>query len=158
MEASEQPNEKWVGARVKMDETAAHARTAAERRKEVHRAIAQRDLVQMRQAIAALYIDEDSPLHGLGELQRVETYAPMVEAAIVARIHAGETELCRETALNLRHTHAAFQVPTEDYEAIEAQLAQLDAEDADAHAIDWCAGTCLHGKVKPFRHERLFRT
>lgn len=128
---------------------------AAACRKEMHRAIAHRDLEAMRAAIHDLYVDDESPLREMGDVRRMETYAPIVEAAIVARIHAPETLLCREMLLNLKHTHAKFGVPEEEYEAILAQLRRLD-EGVDAHDVDWCADTCLHTRVKPFRHERLF--
>jgi len=126
---------------------------ASVRRKALHRAIANGDLEAMREAIHGLYVDEASPLLK-GEVRRIETYAPIVEAAIVARIYAPGTLVSREMDLNLLHTHAKFGVPTQDYEAIVAQLDQLD--ETDASTIDWCVGTCLHERVKPFRHKNLF--
>ena len=61
----------------------------------------------MRAAIHDLYVDDDSPLREMGDVRRIETYAPIVEAAVVARIHAPQTPLCKEMLLNLRHMRAA---------------------------------------------------
>ena len=62
-----------------------------------------------------------------------------------------QTPLCREMELNLQHTHAKFGITPNEYAILVAQL-----ESADLHSVDWCAGTCLHGRVKPWRHETLF--
>ena len=129
---------------------------AARRRKSLHRAIADRSIEAMRKALHDLYVDEASPLREMGNIKRVETYAPVVEATILAHAHARQTALCHEMRLNLLHTHAKFGIAEEDYGVIEAQLDRLDDDHVDARDVDWCAGTCLHGKVKPWRHERLF--
>lgn len=134
---------------------------AATHRRALHQAIARHDLEAMRQAIHDLYVDTESPLRQMsGELKRAETYAPLVEAVVLAHTYARETPLCQEMLLNLEHTHAKFGIPHEDYEAIVAQLETCEQLGAgqDAHHVDWCAGTCLHGKVKPWRHEKLFQT
>lgn len=130
---------------------------ASAHRKALHKSIADRDLEAVRTALYKLYADDASPLKQQDMVRKVEAFAPIVEGAIVARIHAPDTAIAQEMALNLQHTHASFGLPADDYEAITAQLAGL-SEGGDPHAIDWCAGTCLHGRVKPFRHERLFLT
>lgn len=140
-----------------MESAAAGPRTeAATRRKTLHRAVARKDLQMLRKALHELYVDKESPLYEMGEVKRVETYAPIVEAAIAARIYAPTTTVCREMMLNLEHTHEKFGIKEEDYDLILLQLEQLDEGGADPQSIDWCVGTCLHGRVKPFRHSRLF--
>ena len=130
-------------------------REATRRRKQMHQAIGRRDLQALREALGRLYDPEETPLGQLGEVARVETFAPVVEGLVAAHIFARETSLCHEMALNLEHTHAAFGLPEADVEAIRRQLRSLD-DGADARAIDWCAGTCLHGRVRPFRHEACY--
>lgn len=130
---------------------------AAVRRKALHLAIAQRDVHAMRQAIHDLYVDEESPLRKAGEVKRIETYAPMVEATILTHVFARDTPLCKEMALNFEHTHNTFGVSHADYQVVVGQLARIGEEDGlDAHDVDWCAGTALHNMVKPWRHESLF--
>ena len=128
---------------------------AATYRKSLHMAIARQDLDEMRSVIHQLYVAEESPLKAMGEVKRMETYAPMIEAAIVARVYVPGTPVCKEMMLNFEHTHAKFGVATTDYESIMRQLEDVDAG-GSPQEVDWCAGTALHGRVKPFRHARLF--
>ena len=133
------------------------AQAAAVRRKALHRAIAAHDLEAMRTALHELYVDDASPLKAAGaDVKRAEAYAPVVEAAVLSRVHAAGSALHREMMLNLKHTHAAFGLSADEHELVVAQIDGLDDDDADPHAVDWCAGTCLHGRVKPFRHAHLF--
>ena len=109
----------------------------------------------MRSAIHNLYVDEASPLRQMeSPLRSVETYAPIVEAAILAQALVPESEVCTEMALNLEHTHAKFGVPQSDYATIAAQLKDARTTGVDPRSVAWCAGTCLEGKVKPWRHTR----
>lgn len=121
------------------------------RRVALHRAIVSKDLEAMRVAIHNLYVDESSPLC---EVRRIDTYAPIVEATILARIYAPALPVYREMKLNLLHTHAKFGLSTEDYEVIVAQIDQCDEH--NPHGIDWCVGTALHGRVNPFRYKKWF--
>lgn len=127
---------------------------AAVHRRALHRAVARGDLAAMRSALHELYVDEASPLRQMDKpLRRVETYAPIVEAAILARVLAPASAACAEMALNLEHTHVKFGLPPHDYAAIVAQLDRVEATGDDPHGVAWCAGTCLEGKVKPWRHK-----
>lgn len=137
--------------------TQAHRAEAAVLRKALHRSVARRDLEDLRKALHDLYANETSPLKQMGDIKRVETYAPMVEAAILACVYAPETMLHKEMLLNLKHTHAKFHVPDDQYEKILTQLESLQMQGIDAHTVDWCADTCLHDIVKPFRHIQLFK-
>lgn len=133
-----------------MDVPKTSAQVAATCRKAIHRAIAQRDLEALRTAMLDLYVD--GPLGG--DVMNVETFAPIVEGAIMAQIHASGTPVCNEMRNNLKHTHSKFGLSSADYVVI---ISQLDAlPDEDPHSVDWCAETALHGRVKPFRHEKLF--
>jgi hypothetical protein len=141
------------------------SREAARRRKDLHRAIAQRDVQRMRRSIHELYVDEESPLRRLGEVKRVETYAPLVEATILARAYARGTALDKEMRLNFRHTHASFGLSRDDHDRIVAQIEEMEDGGAGGASDDpiggrqdaeWCDGTPLHGRVKPRRHVRLF--
>ena len=133
-------------------------RLAARLRRAMHRAVLARDIDALREAMDALYIDESSPLKTRSApLDRVATYAPIVEAAILARVVARGTDVDREAKLNFKHTHAGFGVTTAEYDAVLAQLRSLKGVAAEnvleaARAVDWCEGTELHGRVKPFRH------
>ena len=141
------------------------SRQAAVRRRALHRAIAERDLEAMRRSIHELYVDEESPLRRLGEVKRVATYAPLVEATILARAYAHGTALDKEMRLNFRHTHASFGLSRSDHDRIDAQIRAVvkaggegGTDDALGGCADaeWCSGTPLHGRVKPRRHLRLF--
>ena len=135
-----------------MAPTAELATEARRHRRALHLAVARGDVQGMRAAMHDLYVHETSPLRRMDEaVKRVETYAPVVEAAILARALAPNTPLCRETALNLEHTHAKFGIPPGDYDTVVAQL-----DEPDPRSVDWCVGTCLHGRVKPWRHEAMF--
>ena len=141
-----------------MSEANQHQRAqASAQRRALHQAISRADLDGMREAIHNLYVDADSPLKSVvgSDVKRIDTYAPLVEAVILARIYAAETPLWKEMQLNLRHTHKAFGVSEEDYLCISQQLDGFKSV-SDALNVDWCVNTCLHGRVKPFRHIKLF--
>lgn len=149
------------------------ARTdAAHKRMRMHKAVATCDLEALREAINELYDPQTSPLAGAG-MKSVRAYAPMIEAAILARIFAPGSAVQREMDLNLKHTRKSFGITDDEYASILDQLDTVagdDSDDSDSEpedavqckrssactSTDWCVGTSLHGKVKPARHLKFF--
>ena len=151
-----------------------NARTdAAHKRMRMHKAVATCDLDALRAAINELYDPKTSPLAGSG-MKTVRAYAPMIEAAILARIFAPGSAVQKEMDLNLKHTRKSFGITDDEYASILDQLSTAtrpesdsDSSDADEGLVheqrtsvctstDWCIGTSMHGKVKPARHIKFF--
>ena len=128
---------------------------ATQIRKALHASVASCDLQGMRKALHELYTDEQSPLEELGGSTRTDAFAPIVETALLASVYAPNTTVFKEAMLNMRHTYASFGVTSHDYEKIKLQISTCDQE--NMHDIDWCVDTCLHGRVKPLRHAKLFQ-
>jgi hypothetical protein len=128
-------------------------RRAALLRRDMHAAIAEQNLERLRTALDSLYHASDSPLNKTGELKRPAAFAPVVEGLIAARRYANKTQVCKEMMLNFKHTHTTFKITNEEYETILCQLEKREA----GEKVDWCAGTALHGIVKPRRYIKTYR-
>ena len=134
-------------------------------RKKMHGAVAEDNLSKLREAVHNLYDDKVSPLLGKNKSVNsdVRAYAPVVEAYVLATLFLDEdSDVREECTLNFLHTHIAFGLSKQDYDAIVKQVVELGDDDGDdmwplLRSVDWCVNTPLHKFVKPWRHENLFK-
>lgn len=127
---------------------------AAQKRLEMHRAVAAGDETQLRRAMNELYDLEASPLLPSGDVKRAAAFAPIVEAWILASVF--DSALRNEMALNVLHTYKSFGLAEEDYERMYDELQLFMDKPTDLATKVWCAETPLEGLVKPARHLKLF--
>lgn len=134
--------------------TNANRTDAAAKRRRIHNCVARNDMNGLRKAINELYDKTESPLISSGGVKRIESFAAMVEAWILAVVLRPNTALAREMCLNVMHTHVSFGMSNEDYLMISNQVESCSPDEFST--TEWCKGTALEGIAKPTRHIKLF--
>lgn len=147
-----------------IEDGAAARRAASVCRKQLHAAIARRDIEDVRRELTQIYDSRTSPLLKTGGIRRIQAFAPFVEAFLLTFAFEAEadgegSELLQEMQLNFHHTHEAFGLTQADYDCVVKTADSLRGAGMAGlvnHGV-FCKGTSLEGLVKPLRHESMFQ-